>query len=302
MRLMSKFSLLRPQLILVTLVGSIVMAVVCVFGDTTMQVAFLGSYVSILGGLALEIYENQNAKKLEQRLVGPSIRLAQQLAQDSRMFHEYEKIIDGISASLNIRDPLFREFALDELEQLGKQSEELGRGVITFHETETWRVAYEKILRSPSVTHYFSCALISSLDYWQDEPGRRSTELNFELQVNERLNIERIAILSEDVWPEGELKPLEPIFSWLWKAYDYGTWTELVRQSSIVDEPDLLLDFGCYSSVAVGKQILDKKSRTSKFILSFNQDDIDEGKKRWERLTLFSISLREILDQMDRSS
>lgn len=289
--------IIRPQLILITLIGSLIMATVCTFGSPAVQIGFLGTFISILGGLALEIHQNQNAKDQELGLAASSIQLIRILSRDSKMLREFERIVDGISASLNIQSDLFRGFAVEQLKQLGQKSESLGNGVITFDETEAWRVAYETVLRSQSVSHYYSVAHITSVNYWQDEPGKHSMELNFRLQDEKRLNIERIAVISNDVWSSDQRHPVEPIFSWLKEQYDHGVWTELVREENIMDEQDLMVDIGRYGDIAVGHQILDDKSRTSRFILSFNPADIELAKQRWQRLNLFSVSLRELLDQ-----
>ena len=290
-------NLLSSQIVLITVVGSVLMAIVCAFGTVAIQIAVLGGYISIIGGLALEIFEDQNAKDQQLESLDLLIRASRRLAKDSPMSREFEKIVDGIQASSNIESELFRELAIEELARIGQQTESLGKGIITFDETEAWRVAYEKILRSPLVSRYFSVSLIRSADYWQDEPGKRSIELNYQLQDEKRLNIERIAIISDSIWPDSSDRPISPIFEWLLDQYSNGIWTELVRENSVVDEPDLLVDCGRYSDLAVGFQILDSKSRTSKFTLSFNSDDIEAAKQRWQRLNLYSISLKQILDQ-----
>ena len=290
-------NLLSSQIVLITIVGSVLMAIVCAFGTVAIQIAVLGGYISIICGLALEIFEDQNAKDQQLESLDLLIRASRRLAKDSPMSREFEKIVDGIQASSNIESELFRELAIDELARIGQQTESLGKGIITFDETEAWRVAYEKILRSPLVSRYFSVSLIRSANYWQDEPGKRSIELNYQLQDEKRLNIERIAIISDSIWPDSSDRPISSIFEWLLDQYSNGIWTELVRENSVVDEPDLLVDCGRYSDLAVGFQVLDSKSRTSKFTLSFNADDIEAAKQRWQRLNLYSISLKQILDQ-----
>lgn len=288
---------LSSQIVVVTLIGSVLMAIVCAFGSIAIQIAVLGGYISILGGLALEIFEDQNTKDQQLESLELLIRASRRLAKDSPMSREFEKIVDGIQASSNIESELFRELAIEELARIGQQTELLGRGIITFDETEAWRVAYERILRSPLVSRYFSVSLIRSADYWQDEPGKRSIELNYQLQDEKRLNVERIAIISASIWPDESDRPNSPIFEWLLDQYSNGIWTELVRETSVIDEPDLLVDSGRYSDLAVGCQFLDSKSRTSKFTLSFNKADIEAAKQRWQRLSLYSISMKQILDQ-----
>ena len=289
--------LFHSQTTVITLVGSVLMAIVCSFGSLETQIAVLGTYISIIGGLALEILGHQNADEKKLESLDLLIRASRGIAKDLPMAQEFEKIVEGIQASLNIESELFQELAVEQLAAVGKQTEQLGRGVITFNETEAWRIAYEKVLRSKEVSRYYSVSLIRSTDYWQDEPGKRSIALNYQLQDEKRLNTERIAIMSESVWARLADRPKSPIFEWLLDQYTNGIWTELVRESSIIDEPDLLLDCGRYSDVAVGYQYLDSKSRTTRFTLSFNSADIEAAKQQWERLTLFSISMKQLLDQ-----
>ena len=44
-------------------------------------------------------------------------------------------------------------------------------------------------------------AWVKNANYWQDEPGRKSMAVNFELNDAEQLNIERIAIIADELWP-----------------------------------------------------------------------------------------------------
>lgn len=289
--------ILTTQVVIATLVGSVVMTLVGAFGSLTTQLGVLGSFVCILGGLVLEILEDQNAKDRQIASLNLLFRFAHALAKDSVVSEEFEKIVAGIELSLNIDQKLFRELALEQLKQIGQVSESLGKGVISFEETEAWRLAYEKILRDDSVRLYYSVSLIESTDYWQDEPGKRSIELNYQLQDEKGLNIERIAIIDDSLWEVDSTRPQQEVFNWLFDQYRNGIWIELVRKSSILDEPDLLVDFGQYGDIAVGHQLLDSKSRTSLFRLSFNKDDIETANQRWKRLTMFTVSMREILDQ-----
>jgi hypothetical protein len=71
----------------------------------------------------------------------------------------------------------------------------------------------------------------------------------------------------------------------------------LVRESEIAAEPDLLVDFGIYDDRATGIQELDDRSRTLRFILSFDRPSMKLARDRWSRLALYATSYSDLLDQ-----
>ena len=271
--------------------------VVDVLGDLGAQVALLSLLISIFAGVGVELVEHIKSTELAISRSQPLIEKSRKLSQDCFMANRYHQIVDGIIRSQGISHELFRELAIDYLDSVGNQTEALGRGQVEFKETESWRIAYEKILSHSDVMEYRSIAWITSKAYWQDEPGQSSTELNYRLQYDKRLHIERIAILAENVWRPGDKFPDDPINQWLIEQYNHGIWIELVRETSIVDEPELLADVGIYGKIAVGKQFVDRESRTTRFVLSFDQREIETAIDQWEKLKLFSISLQKLLDQ-----
>jgi DNA-directed RNA polymerase subunit RPC12/RpoP len=125
-------------------------------------------------------------------------------------------------------------------------------GTLTFESTESSRLVYEALLRSSSVYLYRSVAWARNENYWQDEPGRKSTRLNFELVHQRLLNVERTVIIADNIWPKGQQLPPKPLLDWIDEHRQNGVWIKLVRQSDLESEPDLLLDFGIYGSHAVG--------------------------------------------------
>ncbi len=286
-----------PRFLLVMVVGTIIAGVVDIIGDLGEQIALLSLMISILAGVGVEIVEHLRAYEAAIARAQPMIEKSRQISQDSSMAHRYHQIVNGIIGSQGITHQLFRELAIDYLELVGNRTEALGQGQVEFRETEAWRVAYDKILSHGDVMSYRSIAWVTSNGYWQDEPGQSSTELNYRLQYNKRLQIERIAILADNVWRPGEKFPEDPIHQWLIEQYNHGIWVELVRESSIVDEPELLADVGIYGNIAVGKQFIDRESRTTRFILSFDPREIEAAVDHWEKLKLFSVSLQKLLDQ-----
>jgi hypothetical protein len=199
-----------------------------------------------------------------------------------------------VSANL---DPIYRELALDRVRQLSQEATAVGRGIVTFHGTEAWRSAYEKLLRSRGLYRYRSVAYIHTPAYWQDEPGRQSMRVNYEM-VSAGLMIERITVIADELWPVSERLPIDPIGSWLDEQARCGVQLRLVRASRVDD--DLRTDFGLYGNRAVGRQELDDQSHTTRFTLSFDFAELLAAESRWERLEIYATTLAETLDRPTR--
>ncbi|MEZ6077693.1 MAG: hypothetical protein R3C56_19105 [Pirellulaceae bacterium] len=70
-----------------------------------------------------------------------------------------------------------------------QQPRTLSAGTIEYSSTESGRVAYEQLLRSPGLHLYRSVAYVEP-HYWQDGPGQQSTRLNLELHDSRSISIE----------------------------------------------------------------------------------------------------------------
>ena len=221
-----------------------------------------------------------------------------QLAKDEKAETVQKQITRSLVKASKRRDAIFQELLEKRLSTLTADLKQLGKGRIEFANTESWRVFYEQLLRSPSTTLYRSVAHIETPHYWQDGHGQKSTQLNLELHDSGKVSIERIAIIADHLWPEGEAKPIEPIWRWIDQQHRYGIWFELVRESALVAESKLISDFGIYGFRAVGRQIADASGRTSRFTLSFEYEDVKEAESNWNRLRDFTISSAQILDRM----
>ena len=282
---------------LIGLTGSLVIGVVCTVAPPFAQIAVLGCYISILSGLVFSTLENRTFHEQLIDRIASQLGMAKEVWQDQQLSERHEQIVAGIAKALRIEDPLFRKLALSQLDSFARKSEALGRGVVEFYDTESWRLAYEEILRSKEVKHYRSVALVTAEGYWQDVPGQQSLELNYELQEKKNLGIERIVILADHLWPQSQKLPSESIADWIFEQHNHGIWVELVRVSQLEIESDLLADFGLYGDTAYGVQTLDNKSRTMRFSLSFNDNDVEQGVQKWKRLKMYSSSVRKLLDQ-----
>lgn len=224
------------------------------------------------------------------------------LACDVDLFARYQRIAESLTRIRQSVDPIFRELALESLDETVHQVHTLANGELLFEGTETWRLVYERLLRSRDLHRYRSVAWIQSPSYWQDEPGRKSMAVNFELQNSGQLTIERIAIIADELWPETEVWPVETLRQWIHEQYARGIQISYVRQSAIAAEPDLLADIGIYGSRAVGTQELDEHARTTRFRLVFDFNFVTAAEDRWNRLSVYSETFASYLDryEMDR--
>ncbi len=219
------------------------------------------------------------------------------LASDELVYDRYKRIASLLIKVSRQQDPIYRSIAIDQLDNLVKSLTTIASGTLVFEGTETWRIVYELLLRSPGLYLYRSVAWIKNANYWQDEPGRKSLLVNFELHEQERINIERIAIISDALWPLSEPWPAEPVRSWLHEQHARGIWLKLVRESALRTEPDLIADIGIYGSRALGTQELDEECRTERFILTFDFVRVADAEARWNRLAVYAESYSVHLDR-----
>ncbi|MBA3482443.1 MAG: hypothetical protein H0T51_11565 [Pirellulales bacterium] len=194
-----------------------------------------------------------------------------------------------------VKDPLFRDLAFTRTQQLLAEAKSLAGGELVFMNTETWRAAYEKLLLELDFSTYFSVAWVRTSDYWRDQAGRRSIRLNYEL-LDRGLQIERILILPETLWPPQPTAPSDSISTWLQEQHYRGIKLSLARQPDLIREPDLISDFGIYGDRAAGEQELDDHSRTIRFRLAFGEAAARRARQRWDRLTVFSVPCSQVLD------
>lgn len=260
---------------------------------TKFLIGYLCLLVAALIGLLLkllaEIREHPKQPDLLQTLLD--------LANDSEVADVHSAFATSLKNVTRQHDPVFRGLALGRLRSIATEIHTLGHGTVSFTSTESWRVVYEELLRSPGLHLYRSVAYIESAHYWQDGPGQQSTQLNLELHDSGVIRIERIAIIADHLWPVDELFPIEPLHWWLDQQNRYGIWLRLIRESELENDADLLRDFGIYGSRAVGFQTADPAGRTIRFDLSFDFDKVQQSEVKWNRLSLYGVSYRDLLDR-----
>ena len=262
-------------------------------GTIEALLTLIGLITSVSVGLLVYLI----LRRVEPDFQSDTLELLFQLSKDEKVEQAQKDISKALYAASRRKDSVFQTLLETRLANITDDINQLGKGRIEFANTESWRVFYEQLLRSPSTTMYRSVAHIETQHYWQDGAGEKSTKLNLEIHDSGKVSIERIAIIADHLWPQNEPFPTVPIRRWIDQQHRYGIWIELVRESELKDEPHLIADFGIYGFRAVGRQVADSSGRTTRFTLSFEFDDVKEAESNWERLKVFTKSFAEILDQ-----
>lgn len=280
----------RPALIAVGLVALAV--AIGVFASTKVLVAYASILAAIAIGLLIHLLHTvRNQEKPD------LLQLLFDLAQDQEVANFHATMAKALRRLTRQRDPVFRELALAKLDVIARDCDSLGNGIVEFVSTESWRVVYEQLLRSPGLHLYRSVAYVESAHYWQDGPGQQSTQLNLELHDGGVISIERTAIIADHLWPHDAPFPVEPLNEWLDQQHRHGIWLRLVRESALENDTDLLSDYGIYGSRGVGYQTADPAGRTIRFTLDFNFEKVQEAELKWNRLALYATSYADLLDQ-----
>lgn len=289
----SKVSLSTARSIQVAIVLGVLGVLLAALAPLTVSIAYQTVLLGGLFSLTLALANRLRSTEEQPRLM----KLLLELSRDPEISGMHESLAEALNHIANQGDPIFRRLALQRLQTIGDQCSVIGKATIEFTSTESWRVVYEELLRSPGLHLYRSVAYIESPHYWQDGPGQQSTKLNLELQDQGIISIERTAIIADHLWPDTSLFPIEPLHSWLDEQHRHGIWIRLLRESDVGSESDLLTDFGIYGNRAIGMQSADPSGRTIRFVLSFDFEKLRQAESQWGRLAVYAISYRELLDQ-----
>ncbi len=162
------------------------------------------------------------------------------LSHDTEIFERYKKLSQQMLRVSQRSSAVFRDLALQRLDKRAADCAAMGQGQIVFSETETWRIAYEQLLRDPVVFFYHSVAIVRHPQYWQDAAGMGSMQLNFQLIDQQIVNIERIVVIADELWPRNQDLPVEELRQWIHEQSVHGIWIRLARLSDLRNEPDLI--------------------------------------------------------------
>jgi hypothetical protein len=278
----------RARFVEATLAGSVVSGVVCTVAPPEAQIASLGVLTSALMGLVLAGFERDDRRDRAWEELLRGLRVPIALVARRELFEQYVSLSDSLARIARTADPVVREAAEVRLANVVEELGRLAAGTLIFDGTESWRAVYERLLDRPDVTHYRSAAWVRTADYWRDMPGRQSMELNYAL-ARRGVQIERVLILPEELWPEKKALPSPLVRGWIDEQLLHGITLSLVREERLRAEPDLLRDFGIYGDVATGLHELDPQSRTLRFVVSFDPQNLRIAEDRWERLRLFAL-------------
>jgi hypothetical protein len=288
--------LLSFRFVGVSLIGSLAMALVSIFGPLAAQLGMLGALLSILAGLFLSYLEQEDERDRRRAEILKRLAIPLELAPEHELFDQYIMFCEALTKLAAKPDPILHEIAVLKLASVGREITAVADGTVIFSETEAWRTVYNKLLKSPDVHDYQSVAWVRTTEYWQDPPGRQSLLANFDA-VKRGMLIERVVILSDELWPRDAF-PVEPLRSWIEDQHNHRIWITLVRESQLISETDLLADIGIYGQRALGVQELDDHSRTVRFLLHFDAGAVKLAKEKWKRLSLFATPFGDLLDKL----
>lgn len=289
-------ALLSFRFLGVALAGSTVMALVSVYGPLSAQLGMLGAFISIVGGLFFSYLGQEDQRERERAQAIESLSVPLALSADRELYQQYQQICRSLTSLAKRSDAILRRVALLKFASVADQLDNLAEGRIVFAVTEGWRTVYEQLLTDPDIRQYRSVAWVRTPGYWQDEPGRHSMQVNFEA-VHRGVLIERIIILSQELWPADQALPSPEIRGWVAEQHEHGLWVALVREETLNRESDLLIDFGIYGNRAVGVQEVDDQCRTLRFTLNMDAQSVQLADERWQRLLLYAQSYRKLLDE-----
>jgi len=219
------------------------------------------------------------------------------LAKHPDLLVAYNSLSHSLIEMSERSDEILRDAAAVRLAAIQEEMRTLAAGKVMFSGTEAWRTAYERVLRTPGLGRYFSVAWLRNEDYWRDAPGRHSMQLNYDL-LQLGVRIERTLILNDFFWPPAATLPAKVICQWIEDQYKRGIVIRLIRESEIEHETEILSDFGIYGHRATGQLELDEQCRALRFTLDFTPQGVKLFEDRWQRLLLFAVSFRELLDRV----
>jgi hypothetical protein len=290
-KIVRRSALLSFRFLFTAVLGSVLMGFVAAFGTPTAQLAMVGCFVSVVGGLFLAYMGQDEERERQRNIVLGSLSTPLALAADPELFRLYQSLCEGLTAVARQPEGILRDTAVQKLVSVTRQVADLATGRIEFFLTEGWRTVYERLLLSPKLRVYRSVAWVHTPDYWQDAPGRQSMRANFQAAAR-GVAIERVIILPENLWPVDVLVPVPAILPWIEKQHRHGLRVSLVRECEAGREPDLLADIGIYGTAAVGEQELDEHSRTLRFTLSLDPQAVRAAEDRWRRLALYTTPFK----------
>ena len=147
------------------LIGSLAMALVGTFAPLTAQIAVLGAYISILGGLFISYMQKEERRERQWNESLEQLAVPMALAPEDDLYPLYQAYCRSLIALAEQTDPLLREIAAIKLDSVNAQIGTIASGTVVFSGTETWRTVYDQLLTGGTIRKYKSVAWVRSLDY-----------------------------------------------------------------------------------------------------------------------------------------
>lgn len=285
----SRFDIRPITIVVLGGVGSVLVALV---GNAAVTTIWLGVLLSVVIALLV-----RRRRPDDDSSIG-LLETPFYLSHDAEIFERYRQMSQQLLRISQRSSKVYRDLALQILDEMTRRCVEMGQGRIVFLETETWRLAYERLLRDPTVFTYRSVAVVRNSKYWQDAAGSGSMQFNFQMIDDQVITIERIVVVADHLWPKDQELPDDELRQWIHEQSVHGIWMKLVRISDLKNEPDLVRDMGIYGQLAVGtQQLADDNLRTQRFILNFDLNEVREAERLWEKLGVYSAGYKDLLDQ-----
>lgn len=284
------------------LIASLALGLIHALFALPVQILALGIYVSILGGLLVS-YLDIAAKREEDRRIASdqlleALGVVKKLASRPQLYQQHLRMMDTLRQIAEHDNSVFREAAAIRVATLVAQLQDIRPGVLEFA-GEQWRTVYKAVLLQPGLDYYKSVAHAKTDDYWQDAPGRVSTELNVRL-VKLGTQVERIVILRDKdkrLWNDTCIPDESRVGEWMRQQQKNGIRVYCVLEGQLSRDPSLIRDFGIYGSSAVGYQITDDNCRTERFLLHFDTQKLEVAKSHWEQLKLYARPLGDMSEK-----
>jgi hypothetical protein len=89
---------LEIRFLAISIVGTLIVGIVCTFAPVFAQIAVLGGYISILAGLLFSFLARESQREQQINLIYDHLGFSRKFARQSMVFDKYEQIVSGISS------------------------------------------------------------------------------------------------------------------------------------------------------------------------------------------------------------
>lgn len=130
--------------------ASALLTATLLFAGTIEALTLIGLITSVSVGLLVYLI----LRRVEPDFQSDTLELLFQLSKDEKVEQAQKDISKALYAASRRKDSVFQTLLETRLANITDDINQLGKGRIEFANTESWRVFYEQLLRSPSTTMY----------------------------------------------------------------------------------------------------------------------------------------------------